>query len=259
MIIQDGAGRWVDIPFIPQRIISLCPSQTETLCALGLETRILGITKFCIHPESILENIKIIGGTKNIHYDEIRDLTPDLIIGEKEENTKDIILQLEKVAPVYVTNVESISDAIKMILELGFITGKIEEALNISNQIASLFSKITKPKQSTAVYLIWKNPYMAAGGQTYINSILNHIGYNNLCVPLPGRYPEISIDWLKDVHPDFLFLSSEPYPFKEKHLIDLKNILPDTNIHIVDGEMFSWYGIRMIKTVDYFLYNFNVI
>jgi len=118
-LILDAVGREVIIPEMPTRVISLCPSQTETLVALGIADRLVGITRFCVHPETTWKTVARIGGTKTPNYEKIRGLNPDLIIAEKEENTQEIIHTLEKDFPVVVTNVESIEDSLIMITQLG--------------------------------------------------------------------------------------------------------------------------------------------
>lgn len=247
---RDDLGRGVYLNFFPPtRIICLCPSITETLIELG--ANVVGRTKFCIHPIEKIRSIPIIGGTKQVHFDKISSLSPDLIIAEKEENTPEIVSMLEKHFPVYVVNVESWEDSIRMISQLGSLVGKDSAALEIYNRLENLNFPKFSMMQSVA-YLIWKKPYMAAGKHTFIHSVLSKLGLKNVFEYSESRYPVFEIKELQALEPDLIFFSSEPYPFKEQDLEEFRKHLPDARLKLVDGEMFSWYGIRMLKAIDYF-------
>ncbi|MFM2359814.1 MAG: hypothetical protein RLY16_1807 [Bacteroidota bacterium] len=235
----------------PTRIVSLVPSQTELLFDLQLNEEVLGITKFCIHPGHWKKEKQIIGGTKQIHLDRIRALQPDLIIANKEENIKEEVLALAEEFPVWVTDVNDLSDAIQMIRDIGRLTQTLPKANEIVNQIENNFQQISTPTTLISTcYLIWQSPYMSVGKDTFIHDIISRAGFKNVCATF-NRYPTISEEWLKEVKPELLFLSSEPYPFKEKHIAALQAILPTSKVILVDGEMFSWYGSRLIKTANY--------
>jgi ABC-type Fe3+-hydroxamate transport system substrate-binding protein len=248
MILQNPT----DLGFIPQRIISLVPSQTELLSALGLENETIGITKFCIHPANWFNTKKRIGGTKNVHIDEIRKLQPDLVIANKEENVRDQIVELALDLPVWLTDVNNLEDSLKMILDTGILTGKKELAISLAGQIKTAFDGLPKirPGVKTA-YMIWRNPWMTTGGDTFIHDMLQQCGFDNIFAE-KTRYPEISITDLQTGHCQLLLLSSEPYPFTQKHLDELKSLLPGTGIRLVDGEYFSWYGSRLLDAPAYF-------
>lgn len=246
----DQMGRAFFCPEKPKRIISLVPSQTELLHYLGLEKEVVGITKFCIHPEDWFQNKKRIGGTKNINIEVINALEPDLIIGNKEENTKENIELLTKSYPVWMSDINTLEDALQMILEIGNITQTTTKAETLVNQIKSrITTKVNQPLQK-AIYLIWKDPYMTVGKNTFINDMLRYAGFENII--LDDRYPEITVEKIKQLNPEYLLLSSEPYPFKEEHIIILSKELPHTKVKIVDGEMFSWYGSRLLQSFEYF-------
>ena len=236
----------------PQRIISLVPSITELLFYLGLEENIVGITKFCVHPREFVLTKTKIGGTKNININKIRSLKPDLIIANKEENVEKQINSLAKDFPIFLTDVNDLSSALIMIKNTGQITHKIKEATNLIDDINKKLSLLTlAPSKLNAAYLIWKDPYMSIGGDTYINEMLCHCGFKNIFAT-QKRYPVVTIDELKSKNCKLLLLSTEPYPFKQKHIDELKIELPDTTIILVDGEMFSWYGSRLLLAADYF-------
>lgn len=241
---------------VPQRIISLVPSQTELLVDLGLESKIVGITKFCVHPTYLKEKITIVGGTKKVDYDKIKTLNPDIIICNKEENTLEIVENLSKVATVWVTNVITVEDNFKMIKDFGQLFDceivaehwnfRIEEALGNLNKIIECNS-IKK-----VAYLIWKNPYMAVGTNNYINSILQLNRFENAFANV-SRYPEIDIQEIdKNRDLEYVFLSSEPYPFQEKDVLGIAPFCHLAKIILVDGEMFSWHGSRLLKAINYF-------
>lgn len=232
------------------RVISLVPSITETLFDLGLSTdEIVGRTKFCIHPENLVDKVELIGGTKNLNIDKIKSLKPDLIIANKEENIKEQVEELMKDLKVLVTNIETLEDNYYLIKQLGHIFGKEEKAQFFNLRTYEAFD-IPKPEKCLKVaYLIWKNPYMTVGCDTFISRILEELGFENL-FKNQKRYPEIQLEDLKDA--DMIFLSSEPFPFKEKHIEELKEVCLNQKIMIVDGESFSWYGTHLAKCGEYY-------
>ena len=252
----DMMGRVVEIPQSPQRIISLVPSQTELLYDLGLQNQIVGQTVFCIHPQQYFLNSTKIGGTKKVKFQVIDDLNPDLIIGNKEENTLEMIEQLSSKYPVWLSDIYTIEDACSMINKIGEICNVSEKANLISGQIQQSFNQIAHQNLGTCLYLIWKDPYMSVGQNTFINHVLETLGFAN--VISNSRYPELTLEEIVNLNPQTILLSSEPYPFKQKHIDQLQEILPMANIKLIDGEMFSWYGSRLKYSVDYFKEQFNV-
>ncbi len=252
----DMMGRKVEIPQSPQRIISLVPSQTELLYDLGLQNKIVGQTIFCIHPQQYFLNSTKIGGTKKVKFQVIDDLNPDLIIGNKEENTLEMIEQLSIKYPVWLSDIYTIEDACSMINQIGEICNVQVQANQVSEKIQHSFARITPQNLGTCLYLIWKDPYMSVGQDTFINHVLETIGFTN--VIQKSRYPELTVEEIVNLNPQTILLSSEPYPFKQKHIDQLQEILPMANIKLIDGEMFSWYGSRLKYSVDYFKEYFNV-
>lgn len=247
----DQMERVISINYPPQRIISLVPSQTELLFDLGLDKEVVGITKFCIHPQDKFKASAKIGGTKSLNLKRIRELKPDLIIGNKEENERVQIEELIGEFPVWMSDINALEDALEMISEIGNLTDKSLEAKLLSSAILNGFETLTLGvgRKQTVAYFIWKDPYMVAGRGTFINDILNRAGYDNFTEL--NRYPELSTDQLKESNPDIIFLSSEPYPFKDQHVDEIKAICPAAKVIIVDGELFSWYGSRLIHTPSY--------
>ncbi len=252
-LLTDQMGRTTQIPEHPQRIISLVPSQTELLHDLGLGERVVGITKFCVHPETWFKTKHRVGGTKKVDLEKVRALKPDLIIGNKEENERKDIESLEREFPVWMSDVRDLDGGLDMIARIGHLTGTSDRAMEISARITGGFS-VLRPIEPTlsVAYLIWREPYMAAGEGTFVNDMLKRCGLINVFDEGDARYPEVSDQGLAEADPDIILLSSEPYPFKEKHMADINMICPGTPLRIVDGELFSWYGSRLQHAPAYF-------
>lgn len=230
------------------KIVSLVPSITESLIDLGA-AEVIGRTKFCIHPKEKVDQIAIIGGTKNINIDKILALKPDLIIANKEENVKDQVEELMQHHKVMVTNVETIEDNYYLIKSLGNLLGQQHLTQQYYLKIYENLNQGSLTQPIKAAYLIWKKPYMTIGGDTFIHQILQQLGFSNLFGD-SKRYPTIEVEDLKDA--DVIMLSSEPFPFKEQHIAELKEIYPEKKIMIVDGEAFSWYGTHLAKCGSYY-------
>ena len=256
MKLKDQIGRLKEVNTTPRRIISLVPSQTELLFDLGLEDAIVGLTKFCIHPIQLKTTEKVVGGTKQINLDKIKALNPDIILCNKEENTKEIVEACESICTTHVSDIFTIEDSLELINQYGKIFNKELSATKISNQInANLtdFKAFVKDKVILkAAYFIWRKPWMVAGNNTFINHLLELNKFENVYNNLE-RYPEIELENLSlNGDPEIVLLSSEPYPFKNEHAIEINNASPHTKTVLVDGEMFSWYGSRLIKAFNYF-------
>lgn len=246
----DQLGRIISVPEKPQRIVSLVPSQTELLYSLGLEEKVVGITKFCVHPYHWRKEKKVIGGTKNFHLDRIRQLEPDLIIGNKEENYREGIEALEQEFPVWMSDIFSLKDALDMIRSVGEITGVGEKASQMAQEVQGSFSKLRPLPNVRSLYFIWRQPYMSIGNNTFIDEVMRRCGLKNI-LDDRDRYPSITEEDIRELNPQLILLSSEPYPFKEKHLKEIKNLCPEAEVLLVDGEMFCWYGSRLCKAVPY--------
>lgn len=231
------------------RIVSLVPSITETLFDFGLTAdEVVGRTKFCIHPANLLKNVQIIGGTKNLNIEKIKSLNPDLIIANKEENEKLQVEELMTDFKVWVTDISTIEDNHQFISDLGTLLNKKELAQSLNERIAHIFTIKKNPLPQKVAYLIWKNPYMTVGNDTFINEVLENIGGENLFKDRK-RYPEVTVEELKNA--DQVFLSSEPFPFQQKHIDELQKELPDKQMILVDGEAFSWFGTHLLQVEDY--------
>lgn len=253
-LFTDQMGRTVRLKAVPKRILSLVPSQTELLHDLGLDEEVVGITKFCIRPDRWFREKNRVGGTKQLHLETIAALQPDLIIGNKEENEQAQIETLMRDHTVWMSDIRTLEEAYTMMLEIGRMTEKELRAEVLTGEIRKRFSEFrAKPrKKRTCLYFIWQEPFMCAGRDTFIDHLLETCGFTNLARKAGERYPEFTADELKQLAPDTVLLSSEPFPFSEKHRTSFHDILPGSEILTVDGEMFSWYGSRLLKAPAYF-------
>ena len=249
--VVDQIGQSHTFKKTPQRIVSLVPSQTELLVDLGLMDAIQGVTKFCVHPKDLRKKKAVVGGTKQVNIEKIKALTPDIILCNKEENTQEIVVALSKIAPVHVSDVKTLADTYELIKQYGelFNVNVVTEELisNIKKEAASFKESQLANTVKSCLYLIWKDPYMAVGRDTFINHLLSLNGFVNHIQE--ERYPEVAIESFKEV--DYILLSSEPFPFSEKHREELQKYTY-TKMVLVDGEYFSWYGSRLLKAFDYF-------
>jgi ABC-type Fe3+-hydroxamate transport system substrate-binding protein len=255
-VFTDQTGQPLVFTSPPKRIVSLVPSQTELLYDLGLDEVVVGITKFCIHPESWFRKKTRVGGTKQLKMDIIHQLQPDLIIANKEENVKEQIEELAQRYRVWISDVNDLESACDMIRQVSEMTGTQKAGETILHNIHNNFKTLDTADQTSnfsflTCYLIWQKPYMTVGRDTFIHAMLGKAGFENL-FGQRERYPEVSIEQLQALKPQLLLLSSEPFPFRQAHADELSALLPGTKVALVDGEMFSWYGSRLQNAPPYF-------
>ncbi|MDR5589625.1 helical backbone metal receptor [Christiangramia sp. SM2212] len=252
MEIQDQLGRNLKIETAPKRIISLVPSQTELLVDLGLEESIIGITHFCVHPFHLRDTKTTLGGTKKVIFRKVRELEPDIILCNKEENTKEMVEELEKIAPVHISDVANLSDVYDLMQQYGKIFNCSELAETMVNSIKKKIDHLAEMAEGSekrkVAYFIWNNPLMVVGRGTFINEMLELNNFENVFEE--KRYPETNAEELIEKDIDICMLSSEPFPFEEKHIPEFNKY--SSEVLIVDGEYFSWYGSRLLKALDYF-------
>jgi ABC-type Fe3+-hydroxamate transport system substrate-binding protein len=243
----DQVGNTFHLAAPPKRIVTAVPSQTELLFDLKLQNKIVGITKFCVHPRHAKSEKTIVGGTKNLRLEKIASLNPDFILANKEENDREQIEWLQARFPTYISDVRKLEHAFGMIRDVGCVTETVDLADEIIQTISNRFGNILLPKSSPSVaYLIWKNPWMTVNKDTFIHDMLQRSGFNNVFAELKeSRYPILTEEELRSANPDFIFLSSEPFPFNDSHTREIADIVPNSKVHTVDGEMFSWYGSRL--------------
>jgi ABC-type Fe3+-hydroxamate transport system substrate-binding protein len=256
-IFTDQMGREISLQKPPERIVSIVPSQTELLFDLGLGDKVAAITKFCVHPEEMFRTKPRAGGTKKLNFAKIRELDPDLIIGNKEENEREQVEALMKEYPVWMSDIYTLDDALAMIGSVGEITGAQQKAQEIISNIQAGFKNLDAARarnsgsSARTAYFIWRDPYMTVGSNAFIDHILARCGFTNAFSHMQ-RYPQITAADLSEAAPDLILLSSEPYPFKEKHIEEFRSICPNAKVMVVDGEMFSWYGSRLQHAPAYF-------
>jgi len=250
----DALGRRVVLPDRPQRIVSLVPSITDLLHALELGDRVAGITRFCERPEHWRDTKTIVGGTKDVKADVVADLQTNLVLANREENEKADVQAIIDAsnAPVYVTDVETVPEATAMIRTVGDLTGTVDAAQETADTVDSRFAELPPETPLRAAYLIWRDPYMSVGRDTFIHDVMQRGGFENVCSG-ETRYPTVMLDQIAAQDPDVIFCSSEPFPFhqKERFTQEIQDALPDTPVEIVDGQLFSWYGPRLLNTPAY--------
>jgi ABC-type Fe3+-hydroxamate transport system substrate-binding protein len=248
----DHLNRKISINYPPKRIVSLVPSISELIYDLDLSKELVGVTRYCIHPENLLKEKTIVGGTENVDIELIKSLNPDFIIANKEENSK---YDIDKLAdyPVFVSHIRNFDEALSFILEIGEITNCQSIAESMVSGIIREFSEfeVSKPAK-TVVYLVWKEPFITINGNTFINDMLRKAGFINVFNQKEESYPKITIEEIYAKNPDYIFLASEPYPFTNKHEEEYRKLFPESKILNVDGEIFAWYGSHLIKAPNYF-------
>lgn len=253
MQFQDQLQRKFQLRETPVRIISLVPSQTELVVDLGLKQKLVGITKFCVHPVELRKEIEVVGGTKEVKIEKIKKLQPNLILCNKEENTPEMVTALEKIAPVHVSDIQNVEESLALIQQYGKIFSVEEKAekliTNIQTELRTFQQFIKNQPKRKVAYFIWRKPWMVAGGETFINELLQLNHFENIFAETP-RYPEVNLKTLNKT--DLVLLSSEPFPFKEKHKKEISAYVNPEKIKFVDGEFFSWYGSRLEKAFRYF-------
>ena len=252
----DAVGHRVRLAAPPRRIVSLVPSQTELLADLGLDVEVVGLTRFCVHPEGWKARKAIVGGTKNVGIEKVRALAPDLVIANKEENVREQVEAIREFCPVWTTDVATVQDSLAMTRDLGALVGRQPQADALADRIGAAFDALPDWPPVRALYLIWRDPWMTAGTDTIIHDVMAHAGLVNVC--RQPRYPALSDAEVTALAPDVVLLSSEPYPFADKHVAEVQalagavpgGVAPDAQVVLVDGEAFSWYGSRLLATPD---------
>lgn len=251
----DQTGRKITLNDRPKRIISLVPSQTELLVDMGLKDSLVGITKFCVHPEDLRKEKEVVGGTKDVNFDTIQALNPDVILGNKEENTRKMVEQLKEIAPVHLSDVDSVDDTLDLIEDYGELFEVEQIAQELKNSITRARKNFQEARRSAnqsnlkVAYFIWRKPWMVVGSDTFIDTMITEQGWTNAFGDIE-RYPLVKLEDLPDC--DLVLLSSEPFPFQEKHKKEIAEYIDSDKIFFVDGEYFSWYGSRLKTAYIYF-------
>lgn len=250
----DALGTSLAFEKPPQRIVSLIPSITELLFALGLDERIVGVTKFCTHPPEGVAKKEKIGGEKNPDLQKILALKPDLVIANVEENRREDVeaLRVAGVA-VFVTYPRTIEEGIELIRKLGALTWTEEAAEGMARPIEEIYQEalaLTKGKQPVKVFCpIWRRPYMSINRDTYVHDMIRVCGGENIFADRPERYPQVTLEEVEELQPEVILLPDEPYPFKARHVEEVRTLdvpaVKEGRIHLIDGKILSWYGPRI--------------
>ncbi|UTW60617.1 ABC transporter substrate-binding protein [bacterium SCSIO 12741] len=249
MHFRDQVGRELDLTSVPKRIVSLVPSITEYLFWLGLGAHVVGVTRFCTHPSSCRKEKAVVGGTKDPDIDKIRELAPDLILANKEENLREHVEELAQEFSVWVSDVYTLEDSFELFREIGKMTGTMEQATTLVKTVRNNFDnldKITSPKR--AAYFIWKEPWMVCGSENFISFLIERAGFTNIYGTSKERYPMVTLDEVKLLQPEVIMLSTEPYPFGSRNLREMEEEFPEAKVIQVDGRLFSWYGSALMET-----------
>jgi iron complex transport system substrate-binding protein len=255
--VTDDLGFKVDVESSPTRIVSLVPSWTETLFALGLGERVVGATKFCVAPAERVESLRKVGGTKNPDLRTIAALAPDLIIANAEENRREDVERMRTQRfPVLVTYPRTVPAAVESLLKIGRLAGCEAEADAMAREITRTVSEVEADVgvwaklRLRAFCPIWKKPWMAFNADTYAHDVLRMMGFNNVYAAAGERYPATTLDEAIELRPDVVLLPDEPYEFSDKDVDELRTVLPPglaRRVLTVSGRDLHWYGVHMVS------------
>ncbi|MDO6462288.1 helical backbone metal receptor [Granulosicoccaceae sp. 1_MG-2023] len=253
-IVTDQLGRKVVVPAHPQRIVSLVPSLSEYLIDVGAGPRLAGVTAYCSRPADILASRVNVGGTKKFNFDAIRQLQPDLIIANKEENYQSGIEALAAEFPVWVSDINTLDQALDALTRIGDLVACGAAGERLTGRIRESFARLPAPvgECPRVCYLIWRKPWMTVGSQNFIADMLQRAGLHNVFHDHPDRYPAVTPAQIEEAGPDVILLSSEPFPFNETHVEEARQLFPRARVLVVDAEPFSWYGSRLLYSVRAF-------
>ena len=238
------------------RVVSLCPSLTETVFRLGKGESLVGRTKFCVQPADRVSAVERVGGTKNPRLERIFALAPDLVLMNEEENRReDADALTARGLTVCSTFARDVPGAIAQVRELGTLLGAVAAAETLAASIEAraktIAADVASQPRVRFVYLIWREPLMAVAPGTYVDGLLTLAGGENVVGASSGRYPTVDGEQL--ARADQILLSSEPFPFEQKHLDELaaESGLPAARFRLVDGELLSWHGARTLEGLAY--------
>jgi ABC-type Fe3+-hydroxamate transport system substrate-binding protein len=240
--VFDALGRTLDITRPPERIVSLVPSLTELLYDLGAGARVAACTDYCLYPAFELKSLPRVGGQKDPDLEKLLSLRPDFVVVAKEENLARDVAKLEAAGvPVFVTDVQTVDDALRLPFQLGAALGvprPTSQALHDGMAAGVEAARRIGPAEPLrALCYVWRDPWIAAGGDTYLSDVLRACGALNV-IGDRARYPKVDLKTAQELRPDIVVLPSEPYPFTEADLPSVKNGV------LVDGTVLCWYGPR---------------
>lgn len=232
------------------RIVSLCPSTTESLVALGLAGSLVGVTRYCVHPREALEGVARVGGTKNPDLAAIAALEPDLVLCNAEENRGSDVAELSKRHRVDVSHPTRVADVPPMLRRLGALTGAEVAAEGWAHAVEAKLAAARPGRPVRFAYLIWKGPWMAAAAGTYISDLLETFGGVNVFPEGTGPWPQTDEEGLVALAPEIVVLPDEPWHFAEADAALWTSLLPSARVALVPGEEFCWHGVRTLRGLD---------
>lgn len=233
------------------RIVSLCPSTTETLVALGLGGSLAGVTRYCVHPREALEGVPRVGGTKNPDHTAIAALDPDLVLCNAEENREADVAALSARHRVVVSHPTRVADVPPLLRRLGALTGTAAAAEGWARAVEEKLASVRPAARPVRfAYLIWKGPWMAAAAGTYIDDLLATFGGANVFPRERGPWPRTDEEELATLAPELVVLPDEPYRFGEDDRSLLRGLLPGARVELVPGDDFCWHGVRTLRGLD---------
>jgi len=257
--LTDASGVAMSTDRLRRRIVSLIPSTTETLCALGLAEALVGVTVYCREPAAVTRTKTRIGGEKDPDLDAIRALTPDLVIANIEENrAADVETLRESGIPVWVTYPRNVAGAVAMIRDLGEVTGAGDAAAAMLDEIEPLLARVRAATASRppvpVFYAIWRDPYMTVNADTYVHDVLSVCGAANIFGDAADRYPAVTLDAVAARRPAVIVLPDEPFRFREVHKRDFAPYtdvpaVRDGRVVLADGKPFTWHGPRLVEAL----------
>ncbi len=240
------------------RVVSLCPSTTELIFQLGGEDRLIGVTNWCIHPAEGVKRIEKVGGTKDPDVQRIIELAPDLVFFNEEENRKEDAEVLDAAGiPLHVSFPKTVVESIELIRSIGNAIGRVESAESLAQQAESALALVGGQcaglEPVRYAYLIWRKPWMAAGADTYLTDLLGLAGGLNVMAAGGERYPALALAQLVEADPQVILLCSEPFPFKDEHIQELRGHpgLSNRIFILADGEALTWHGSRTLEGIPY--------
>jgi ABC-type Fe3+-hydroxamate transport system substrate-binding protein len=251
--VVDDTGRSIVLAQPAQRIVSLVPSLTETIFALGCDIALVGVTRYCTEPAGAVERIERVGGTKNPDCQRIVTLQPDLVVVNAEENRREDFEALERAGlTVFVSFSQRVADVPSLIEKLGKLTASEAAAEHLADEVATVLAgaEASSPARRRRVFCpIWKNPWMSFNRETYTDDMLWLAGGENVCRSRAERYCSVDLGEIAAADPEVILLPNEPYVFAEKDLPYLAPLQETTayrtgDVHLIDGKALSWYGPR---------------
>lgn len=258
--LVDAAGTAHAPTATGARIVSLVPSVTELLFALGLGGKVVGRTAFCVHPADAVAGVTSVGGTKRVNMERLLGLGPTHVVVNIDENPKPLADALTaRGITVVVTHPIAVEDNVALYRLIGGVFGAARATEDLVRRFEAALAGVRAAARDlparNVLYLIWKEPWMTVGADTYISKLLATVNWRTVGDDPRTRYPEPRLDdgFLAGV--DLVLLASEPYAFSAADAAAFAAEFPAhaDKTRLVDGQLLSWYGSRAILGLEYLL------